>query len=313
LFVAVNVTVPDEPGVTDGDDTDTDTSAERAPAVSVEGDTVLFAGTGSADTVDTDAEPPEITPGTCAAPNDTGIDTDVDAPLANEPATVHDTVPDTNEQPPGNVPNVTADGGVYENVTGPTASDGPSSVAVNTTTADVPGVTDGDDTDNTTSAERTPAVTDTDPELFTLDGSDVVDTTDTKPPATTPGTCDAANDTGITTDTEPPLTTSPATTHDTVPDANVQPAPSAPIVTPAAGVYVKVIGPAAVDGPLFTAVTSTVPVAPGVIVGDEALTARSAFGVPAVMVVGLTVLSAVAGSVVVVATEAEPPEIGPVA
>jgi hypothetical protein len=236
LSVAVNVTVPDKPGVTVGDDTLTTTSALRGPAVNVVGDTVLFDVDGSVDTVDTDAEPPEIAPGTCAAPNNTGIDTDVDAPLANEPATVHVTVPDTSEQPLGNEPNETADGGVYVNVTGPTASDGPLSVAVNTTVPDVPGVIVGDDTATATSAERAPAVIDTDPALFPLDGSDVVDTAPTEPPDTTPGTCEAANDTAIATLVEPPLATSPVTTHVTVPDASVQPAPRTPTVTPAAGV-----------------------------------------------------------------------------
>ena len=66
-------------------------------------------------------------------------------------------------------------------------------------------------------------------------------------------------------------------------------------------------GVAASDGPLFVAVTTTTPEVPGVIVGDETVRATSAFGVPTTTEVGLTVLFADDGSVVVVVAEAEPP------
>ena len=70
-------------------------------------------------------------------------------------------------------------------------------------------------------------------------------------------------------------------------------------------------GVAASDGPLFVAVSTTDPDVPGVIVGDETVRATSAAGVPTTTVVGLTVLFAVAGSVVAVLAEAEPPVIVP--
>ena len=69
----------------------------------------------------------------------------------------------------------------------------------------------------------------------------------------------------------------------------------------------KVSGLAASDGPLFVAVSTTVPEVPGVIVGDETVRATSAFGVPTTTEVGLTVLFADDRSVVVVLAEAEPP------
>ena len=72
-----------------------------------------------------------------------------------------------------------------------------------------------------------------------------------------------------------------------------------------------VSGPAAFDGPLFVAVRVTVPDVPGVIVGDVTARTRSALGAAAVTVVGVTVLSAVAGSVEAVATVAEPPVSAP--
>ena len=66
------------------------------------------------------------------------------------------------------------------------------------------------------------------------------------------------------------------------------------------------IGPAASDGPLSAAVIVTVPDVPGVIVGDDTVVTTSAEGVAAVTE-ELTVLSAGDGSVVAVATDAEPP------
>ena len=73
----------------------------------------------------------------------------------------------------------------------------------------------------------------------------------------------------------------------------------------------NVVGPAASDGPPFVALSVTVADVPGVIVGLETARATSAERGPAVTVVEATELFAVAGSVVVVPTEAEPPEITP--
>jgi hypothetical protein len=74
---------------------------------------------------------------------------------------------------------------------------------------------------------------------------------------------------------------------------------------------VNVVGPTAVDGPWFVAVSVIEPAVPGVIVGEDAVTATSALRAPAITVVGATVLFAVDGSVVTVATVAEPPVIAP--
>ena len=113
LFVAVSVTMPDEPGVIVGDDTATATSAERAPAVTVVGATVLLAVDGSLVAVVADAEPPVTAPGAVAEGTATGMATLVDAPLVSGPATVHVTVPLASAQPDGNVPpSAMPDGGV---------------------------------------------------------------------------------------------------------------------------------------------------------------------------------------------------------
>ena len=71
------------------------------------------------------------------------------------------------------------------------------------------------------------------------------------------------------------------------------------------------VGPAALEGPAFVAVRVTVPDVPGMIVGDVTAIATSALAGPVVTEVGLTVLFAVAGSVVVVDELAEPPEMTP--
>ena len=64
---------------------------------------------------------------------------------------------------------------------------------------------------------------------------------------------------------------------------------------------------------MFTAVSRTVPVVPGVMLGVETRSERSAERAPAMIDVGATVLSAVAGSVDAVVAEAEPPKMVPVA
>ena len=71
------------------------------------------------------------------------------------------------------------------------------------------------------------------------------------------------------------------------------------------------VGPTASDGPLFVAVSTTLPDVPGVIVGDDTDRTTSAERAATVAVVGDTVLLAVDGSVVVVDADAEPPEIAP--
>ena len=73
----------------------------------------------------------------------------------------------------------------------------------------------------------------------------------------------------------------------------------------------NVVGPAASDDPPLVAVSVTVPEVPGVIVGDEMAMATSAERAPAVTVVAATELFAGTGSVVAVATDAEPPVIVP--
>ena len=111
-LAAVTVTVPVVPGVIDGVVADTDTSALRAPAVTVVEAIELFAVAGSAVGFDTEAEPPVIEPGAVEAASETGIDTLVVAPFANAAATVQVTVPDASVQPAGSVPSVTPAGGV---------------------------------------------------------------------------------------------------------------------------------------------------------------------------------------------------------
>ena len=73
----------------------------------------------------------------------------------------------------------------------------------------------------------------------------------------------------------------------------------------------NVVGPAALEGPVFVAESVTAPEVPGVIVGDVTAIATSALAGPVVTDVGLTVLFAAAGSVVVVDELAEPPEMTP--
>ena len=111
-FVALSVTVPDVPGVIVGLETARATSAERGPAVTVVGVTVLLAVARSVDAVATEAEPPVSAPGAVDAASETGIATLVVAPLASGPATLQVTVPLARVQPDGNVPTVTPDGGV---------------------------------------------------------------------------------------------------------------------------------------------------------------------------------------------------------
>ena len=111
-FDAVRTTVPDVPGVIVGLVMETATSAERAPAVTLVGETVLSAGVGSVLAVAAVAEPPVSAPGAVDEASDTGIDTLVDEALARLPATVQVTVPEASVQPDGNVATVTPAGGV---------------------------------------------------------------------------------------------------------------------------------------------------------------------------------------------------------
>ena len=246
-----------------GDDTDTATSAERAPTVTVVGDTVLLADDGSVVAVDTVADPPLIVPGAVVAGTETGMATVAVAPLASVPATVQVTVV-VPLQPDGKVPRVTPAGTTYTNVVGPTASDGPLSVAVRVTVPDVPGVSVGVDTVMATSALRAPAVTVVEAtELLAVAGSVVAVETEAEPPVSAPGAVEAARETGMATLVVAPLASGPATVQVTVPDApdpdgTVQPDGSAPSVTPAGGVYVNVVGPTASDGPPLVAVSVTV-------------------------------------------------------
>ena len=72
------------------------------------------------------------------------------------------------------------------------------------------------------------------------------------------------------------------------------------------------VGPAASDGPLFVALSTTLPEVPGVIVGVVTVSVTSARAVSTTTVVGLTLLLPVAGSVVVVEEDdADPPDTGP--
>ena len=111
-FVAESDTAPEVPGVIVGDVIASATSALRAPAVTVVGDTVLFAVLGSVEALDVVAEPPVIAPGAVDAASDTGIATLVVAPATRPAAIVHVTVPDVSVQPDDSVPTVTPEGGV---------------------------------------------------------------------------------------------------------------------------------------------------------------------------------------------------------
>ena len=300
--------MPEAPGVIVGDDTPRAMSARRGPAVTVVGAAVLFADDGSVVVDEAEADPPDTAPGAVDGASDTGRLTDVVPVAATLPATVHVTVPDESVQPDGKVPTMTPDGGVYVNVIGPTASDGPSFVAVTTTVPEVPGVIVGVDTVATMSALRAPTVTVVGVTvLLAVAGSVEAVLADADPPDTVPGEAEAGIDTGRLTDVVPVAATLPATVQVTVPDAIVQPDGSVPSTTPGAGVYVNVVGPTASDGPSFVAVIVTVPDVPGVIVGDDTVVTTSARRVPEVRLVGETVLFAVAGSLVVVVAEPEPP------
>ena len=171
---------------------------------------------------------------------------------------------------------------------------------------------DGDDTVIATSAERGPAVTVVEAtELFAAAGSVVVVATEAEPPVSAPGVVEAASDTGIATLVDAPLASVPATVQVTVPDASVQPDGNVPSVTPLGGVYVNVVGPTESDGPLFVAVSVTVPEVPGVIVGDVTAMATSAERPAIVSVVGDTELFATFGSALAVDTDALPPDTAP--
>ena len=236
-FDAVRTTVPEVPGVIVGVDTVVTTSARRAPTVTTVGAAMLSAVAGSVVVVDAAARPPLSVPGAWAASSEMGIDTEVDAPLARLPATVQVTVPDDSVHPLGNVPSVTPDGGVYTNVVGPTASDGPPFVAVNVTVPEVPGVIVGVDTAIATLALRAPAVTVVGlTELLAVDGSVVPVVIEPDPPVSAPGAVAEAIDTGIVTALDAPLARPADTTQVTVPELSVHPLGSVPSVTPAGGV-----------------------------------------------------------------------------
>ena len=240
LFVAVRATAPEVPGVRVGEETASTTSAERAPAVTDDGATLL-AVDESVVVVDAAAVPPASVPGAWAAASETGIETVVDAPLARLPLTVQVTVPEDDVQPDGNVPpeagTVTPDGGVYTNVVGPTASDGPPFVAVKVTVPDVPGVIVGVVTAIATSALRAPAVTVVGlTVLFAVDGSAVPVVIEAEPPVSAPGAEPEAIATGIVTVLDAPLAMPDDTTQVTVPDDSVHPLGSPPSVTPVGGV-----------------------------------------------------------------------------
>ena len=219
-----------------GDDTVVTTSAERAPTVTVVGDTVLLADDGSVVAVDTVADPPLIVPGAVVAGTETGMFTVAVAPLASVPAMVQVIVV-VPLQPDGSVPTVTPAGTTYTNVVGPTASDGPSFIAVRVTVPDVPGVIVGVEAVSATSALRAPAVTVVEAtELLALAGSAVAVATEAEPPVSAPGAVDAASETGMATLVDEPFASVPATAQVTVALARVQPDGRVPSVTPAGGV-----------------------------------------------------------------------------
>ena len=111
VFVALNVTVPEVPGVIVGAVTAMATSADRAPAVTVVGATELLAMVGSLVGVVTDAEPPVSAPGAADDGIETGMVTVREAPLASVAANVQ-VIVEVPEQPAGSVPTTTPDGGV---------------------------------------------------------------------------------------------------------------------------------------------------------------------------------------------------------
>ena len=194
-------------------------------------------------------------------------------------------------------------------MTGPAASDGPWFVAVSTTAPLVPGTMVGVETLSARSARAGPATTVADAVLSAGDGSLEVVVADALPPAIGPGGVEDASLTGSVTVTAAPSATGPATTHVTLVPVPLQPFGSVPTITDAGGVYVNVVGPAASDGPLFVAVIVTVPAVPGVTVGLVTLTAMSATRGPTMILAGLTVLFAGAGSVEAAATLAEPASV----
>ena len=241
LSVAVSTTLPEAPGVIVGDVIASATSALRAPAVTVVGDTVLFAVFGSDEALDVVAEPPVIPPGAVDAASDTGIATLVVAPLARPAAIVQVTVPEPSVQPDGNVPTVTPDGGVYVIVSGPAALLGPEFVTESDTAPEVPGVIVGEVIVSARSALDAPTVTVVgETVLLAVDGSAEAVVAEAEPPLSGPLAEPAAIETGIATDVEAPTARSPLTVQVTVPDASVQPdgsvPPEAGTVTPAGGV-----------------------------------------------------------------------------
>ena len=228
--------MPEVPGVIVGDDTVSAMSALGAAAMIEVGATVLFAVAGSLVVVVAEAEPPMIVPDEVAG-TETVIATDVAAPVTMLPATVQVTVPLVSAQPDGSVPTVTPDGGVYVNVVGPTASDGPSFEAVRTTVPDVPGVIVGDDTVVTTSADGVAAVTVVGATVLSPGAGSVLPVaTEAEPPVSGPAGVDDGTETGIETERVRPLARRPEIVQVTVPEANVQPDGSGPTVTPAGGV-----------------------------------------------------------------------------
>ena len=224
-LAAVIVTVPVVPGTIVGVDVVTERSALAVPTFTDEA-MVLSAFDGSFVVEATEADPPvRVDDGVAPAGTDTGIATDVEAPLASGPATVQVTVPVEIVHPAGNEPDTTEEpvGAVYVNVIGPAASEGPEFVAVTDTAPEAPGVIVGVVMASARLAAVAFLTTLAEVVLLALFGSAVVVAAVAEPPVSVPAMADDGTATVSTTEVLAPEARFPATVQVTVPDAWVQP------------------------------------------------------------------------------------------
>jgi hypothetical protein len=311
-FDTVITALPVSPGVIEGVDTNVDTSADGANAVTIDG-TVLFSATGSAVGELAPAEPPDNEPAGVEAGTDNNTPIVALVPGANGPANVHDNGPAGNVpvQPTGSAEISTPTGGEYDTVIGPAAFDGPAFDTVITALPVSPGVIEGVDTNADTSADAGPTSTEGTEALLVGTGSTVDDDASADPSASNvPGTALTERASGTVMMTDAEGVSGPLTMHDNGPAGNVpvQPLGRAVMATPVGGEYDTVIGPAAFDGPAFDTVITALPVSPGAIVGFATVVATSAEPAPIDTVTGPALL-VVVGSETVDVTEAEPVKV----
>jgi hypothetical protein len=280
------VAFPLVPGTIVGVVTAVDKSAEPA-SVATETTTVLLAGVGSAVAEAEVAEPPVSVADAGAEANTfSGTSTEAEAPLANDEAATVQVIGPAGigpVQPAGNAAISVFAGGVKVMVTGPAAEEGPLLVAVNVAVVDVPGAAGATATVVNRSVEPSAVLPDTGAVLFAAAGSAVADVAVTDPPPSVDeGAAPEGRAIGTVTSRCPPGGIGPGMLQLIGPAGivPVQPVGSVVISYPAGGVKSIAIGPAALDGPIFEAVSVALPDVPGTNVGIVAEAATSAEPAP---------------------------------